>query len=747
MTHRVERQAEGVLDEPAAVAPADRDALDLVAAAPLIVLGSSVLIGLSLVLTSLAAAGVADVLPVGLRAAIVCLVAVTLPGLPIAALLRLPTNGIFASVTIAISLAVGELLAQLNFLAGLRQSYLCQMLVLVAAAIATGVIARQWYSHRAVTSPATAWARVKVRLGAPGDRLPSVGLLAGSLVLFGIAVARLDTEAAGEFGLLEALGADYFVGLALLSVVLVLEYRRAVIDRPVVALMNVVLITYVTMPVAWADRTAPFVTAYVHRVITNWIATLGTLPPPVDARISWAGFFSTAAQLTKLGGLPDSAVFVGSASLVFGILLVYPLYAVGLAVTRNEKTAWLGVTVFVLSNWYQQDYFAPQAVAMQFYATILAVLLWQLRVSNVPALDGGVVRRWATAWMRIPGRVPNRGAGWTQAVELVLVMIIAAMVVGHQLTPVVTIAALVVFATMGLTRSKLLWLIALLMFVAWFSYGAYGFWQGHLGDILADIGGVDQNLSSSVSNDRSADPTYGRMQYLRIAASLAVFCCAGLGWLRMPRGPWRPLVGVLAIIPFGLIALQSYGGEVAIRCFLYASPLLAPLTAIAFQVVLRPPAAHSRWHWPAAVLAPTLFFALAVWVTTNRGLNTSFEHSTREEVEISNQLQQQAGTTPVAYWGQGGLNGIVPKYDLNPACLRSARALADCTATPDIGYFIETNQDDKYLEYRMGMDKKTIDEAMNILVSEKGFRWAYRGAQVRVLQRTELPPLKLGMDR
>ena len=154
MTHRVERQAEGVLDEPAAVAPADRDALDLVAAAPLIVLGSSVLIGLSLVLTSLAAAGVADVLPVGLRAAIVCLVAVTLPGLPIAALLRLPTNGIFASVTIAISLAVGELLAQLNFLAGLRQSYLCQMLVLVAAAIATGVIARQWYSHRAVTSPA-----------------------------------------------------------------------------------------------------------------------------------------------------------------------------------------------------------------------------------------------------------------------------------------------------------------------------------------------------------------------------------------------------------------------------------------------------------------------------------------------------------------------------------------------------------------------------------------------------------------
>jgi len=735
---------------PEASAPvylAERDSIKLAPSAPLIVVASSSLIGVSLVLTLLSAAGVADFLPVGPRAVIVCLVALTLPGLPVAALLRLPSNGIFASVAIAISLATTVLLAQVNFLAGLGQSYLIQVLELVASAVATGFVARQWYSHRETTTLSTALAGVVGRLAPRGNRAPSIGLLAGALILFVSAVVRLNTDGAGKLGLLQALGVDYFVGAGLLSVVLAIEYRRTVVDRAMVALTNVVLITYITMPVALADHTAPFVTAYVHRIITNWIVALGTLPPPVDARISWAGFFSAAAQLTTIGELHDSAVFVASASLGFGLILVYPLYAIGFSISRDEKTAWLGVTVFTLFNWYQQDYFAPQAVGMQFYATIIAVLLWQVRAANIPSLSGGRVRRFAIAWMRIPGRAAGRSARWTQAVELILVLIIAAMVVSHQLTPVVTVAALVVFATMGLTRSKLLWLIALLIFVAWFSYGAYGFWQGHLGEILSDIGGVDSNLNSSVSGDRSADPTYGRMQYLRIAASLLVFGCAGLGWLRMPRGECRPLVGTLAIMPFGLIALQSYGGEVAIRCFLYASPLLASLAAIVLRALLRPPSANSRMRWPAAILTVGLFFTLTVWVTTNRGLNTSFEHSTREEVEISDQVRQQVGDAPIAYWGQGGLNGIVYRFDLDANCLRSAEALADCTARPEILYFTETNQDDTYLEYRMGVDVKTIRDAVDILVSEKGFEMAYRGDHIRVLRRNDAPRLTLGVSK
>ena len=85
----------------------------------------------------------------------------------------------------------------------------------------------------------------------------------------------------------------------------------------------------------------------------------------------------------------DSGILLVSASLVMGVCLMFPVHAVGLAITGSRRIAWLGVTMLILFNWYQQDYFAPQAVAMQFYATILAVLFWQLRASNVPQLSGG----------------------------------------------------------------------------------------------------------------------------------------------------------------------------------------------------------------------------------------------------------------------------------------------------------------------------------------------------------------------
>ena len=180
---------------------------------------------------------------------------------------------------------------------------------------------------------------------------------------------------------------------------------------------NVVLLVYITMPVAWADRTAPFPTAYTHRNIMNWVADLGVLPPPVDARMSWAGFFSAGAQLMKIGGITDSDVFLVSASLIFGILLMYPLYAIGLAISRSTRIAWLSVTVYIMFNWYQQDYFSPQAVALQLYATILAILLWQLRTAHVPALVGSRMKRMCTASLRVPGRVPRRSRRWTDSID------------------------------------------------------------------------------------------------------------------------------------------------------------------------------------------------------------------------------------------------------------------------------------------------------------------------------------------
>lgn len=709
---------------------------------PLVVLASSGLIALSLGLTLLTMAGAADILPAGVRTAIVSLVAVTLPGIPAAALLKLPMNGVFGSVAVSTSIACNVLLSQANIMGNWHQPYAVQFVLLIASAVATYLVARQWQLNRDSVGIQAAVAAVRERLAPAGSRIPSIVLLALAIGCFVSAVLRLDTLAVGNLGVIAALGVDYFIGLGFLTVVFVIEYRRAGTDRTMLAVSNVVLIAYLTMPVGWADRTAPFVTAYVHQFISDWILRLDALPPPLDARISWAGFFSAAARLTTIGGLGTSGVFLVSASLVFGVLLMFPVYAIGLVVGGTEKLAWLAVTSLTLFNWYQQDYFAPQAVGMQFYATILAVLLWQLRMSTIPALQGGWVHRCLTSWMRIPGRVAGRGPRWTQSVELMLLLIIAALVVAHQLTPLVTIETLVIFSLLGLTRHKLLWVAAGLVFVAWFLYGAYAFWEGHLGGLLADMGGVDQNLNSSVAPKISGDPGYSRMQYLRIGASLLLLGFAALGWFRLPRDGHRFLMMLLALSPFGIVAVQSYGGEVAIRCFLYASPMLAALMAMALlpMIQLQLPV---RLRPLSGVAGVAILFSLAILVTANRGLNVSFEHTTREELAISSQVVRQVDPDQLAYWGQGAAYGIPKGFDLSDDCVVSARALANCTASTAVRYAIISDQDKNYLRYRSGVLPEAFANAVDILTSEKGFEVVYRSEQMLILKKRDAPPITL----
>ena len=84
------------------------------------VMVSAFVIVISAALTTLVLSGNAGILPEGVRAAVVALVAVILPGLPASGLLRLPSNGVFGSVTFAVSIATNVLFAQANYGLGLR---------------------------------------------------------------------------------------------------------------------------------------------------------------------------------------------------------------------------------------------------------------------------------------------------------------------------------------------------------------------------------------------------------------------------------------------------------------------------------------------------------------------------------------------------------------------------------------------------------------------------------------------------
>ncbi|BCB84824.1 hypothetical protein Psuf_021370 [Phytohabitans suffuscus] len=219
--------------------------------------------------------------------------------------------------------------------------------------------------------------------------------------------------------------------------------------------------------------------------------------------------------------------------------------------------------------------------------------------------------------------------------EAALTLVIAALVVSHQLTPVALVAALLCFTLAGATRLRTLWVAAAAMFVGWFSYGATGFWTGHIEDLFGDLGRVRGNVSTGVGERLVGDPLYQQMQYSRIGWTGLLCLAAAAGWLMVRRRRGAVLAAGLAAAPAVLMAVQSYGGEVVIRCALYASPVLAPLAAVAVAGAGRT-LIRVSWKVGPALRVAAAFASVAVllaMLTTTRGLNASFEHVTAAQVE------------------------------------------------------------------------------------------------------------------
>jgi hypothetical protein len=171
--------------------------------------------------------------------------------------------------------------------------------------------------------------------------------------------------------------------------------------------------------------------------------------------------------------------------------------------------------------------------------------------------------------------------------------------------------------------------------------------------------------------------------------------------------------------------------------------MLAALMAMALMPIIQLQVLRAGFYRPSIIAGVGIVFALAILVTANRGLNSSFEHTTREELAISGQVVRQTDPNQLAYWGQGAAYGIPKGFDLSDDCAISPRALADCTASSLVRYAIISDQDKKYLQLRYGVRPEEFARAVDILTSEKGFEVVYRSDQMMILKKRDAPPISL----
>ncbi|MCF1595673.1 lipopolysaccharide biosynthesis protein [Streptomyces muensis] len=402
-------------------------------------------------------------------------------------------------------------------------------------------------------------------------------LLIAALLLYWVPALRLgeaDLDGMGGLGLISVLPMPTLVGAALLAVVFA---SLLWLGREHRALLLVTLLATVVslhaLP-ALIEIEPRFATAWQHLGFLDYIDRTGSAVPDLDARWSWPGFFAVAAFVAKACGVGDLTEVIRWWPLAMQLLYLVPMFLLVRSMRASWRAKWTGIWVFVLSGWVGQDYFSPQGFTYLLYLVFAAILLVWFRAPHV-------------IWTkRRPGEVEVEPANRRQQAVLLAVVIglFAASVPAHQLTPFVMLGVLTGLVLIGKSELRGLPILFGVMVTVWIGFMAEPYWSGHFDELFGGVGGVGGNVSSSVSGRiEGGSSTHKLVLYVRVLLAGGVMAFACWGWWRRRFHHYRERsLLVLTFVPFLGFGMQSYGGEMALRVFMFALPGAALLTGLAF---------------------------------------------------------------------------------------------------------------------------------------------------------------------
>ena len=601
-------------------------------------------------------------------------------------------------------------------------------------------------------------------------RLPKLPPLAAvCMAAFGLALflASLGSVTAGlghmnGLGLISVMPASALAGLALLALSFVLVLGLAH-PRPVmlggVIVAIVVCLNGVT---AIAEPAARFPTAYWIAGFVDYVSRTGHTTPGLSAYFSWPGFFDLIALAEHVTGIHNLMPVLRIWPLAIDLLCLVPL---GMMVTRlraSWRAKWFALFIFSVGDWVGQDYFSPQSFDYLLYLLFIALLLtWFGRPAQphaepltddpsaeptiqmgmfgieVAAVKGGngwsvpsdalgragPDRRKPSRWAAllggpIPGDLPSPPATRAQR-TVVLGLIIAIFVFAtssHQLTPFFMFAACTGLVIIRRCQLPGLPVLLAVIFAGWVSFATVAYWSGHFSVIFGGFGDLFSNVSSGVSGRMTGSTAlHSLVLYARVAFAGTVMILAVAGWTRRRRLGIDDRVALLLIfVPFTGFALQGYGGEMALRVYLFALPGASVLAACLF---FPDPAAVRRAGRMLPVAAVCAVAAIIVFVVVRYG-NEAFEQTPPGEVAAMNYVYAHdssgvrlawlgvppvAGATPDMPWQYQDIEKV--EYIAEPAPANPADISSLVAALRAMGpgsYLITTSTQETFLEQGAG---------------------------------------------
>ena len=437
----------------------------------------------------------------------------------------------------------------------------------------------------------------------PLDLLPIV-LAAVAVLSWLLGLHAIEPSSLDGWGLVGELGPLILVSYPVLIAAGVLELIRSDRRTWVLGLITVaaVVLVYGLQPAVESAARLPV--PWLHAGFSEYIAQHGAVLEAYDTRFSWPGFFAAAAMLGQAVGVDNPMALLNWAPVVFGGLAVLAMRALAGGVFRTGPAVWLATWLFLFANWTEQEYFSPQGTVMVLFLAALAVTVRYLVKPGI--VEGGRIK--------LSARLAPDGTPRTRIWAIFLVVgFTAAIAPTHQLTPYVLVAMLLVLLLFGRLRPAWLPVFAGVPVVAWFVFGARGFWISQLHLLTDSIGRLDSSIRQGISQRLSGtsptggtgisatgdpadlstgavDAAHQAIVTLRMGITGAVLVLAVIGYFVLRRRGTRtwtlPALAAAAFLP---ALVQPYGGEVFVRCYLLALPWLAIAGAVALAALVRTP--------------------------------------------------------------------------------------------------------------------------------------------------------------
>jgi len=478
------------------------------------------------------------------------------------------------------------------------------------------------------------------------DILPALLPLLSALAIWVACLQRIDPGGMNDLGLASVLPYTAWLPHLLLSAgfFFVICRQPGPVWLSSLYLIALVLVLHATPVIDYGTLRYPW--AWKHLGIIDYIQRHGAVDratPILGAYHNWPGFFAAAAFIADLVGVRDLAAAARWAPLVFNLLYLAALPMLYRSFTHDHRAIFGGAWIFLTGNWIGQDYFSPQGATFLFYLVLLGLCLCFLVRPTLPA--GGGSRRISRAVAKLAqwlGRglpdslaLPN-GASRVIVTGTALLLIMA-MTVSHQFTPLVAILALGALAVLQRLAVDL-FLFAGVIVAFWVLYVAAPFVAVVLPVEFSEIGLTMGHLSANLVDISVVSPGQGFIALVCRLLTLVISLAALVGGMRRMACGYRDgVAAALAAAPLPLLAVTSYGGEIIFRIYLFALPFLAFFAAALFF-----PSPRRGSSVETSAGAALFGFALAVaFVFANNGKDRQYAF-TSEDVAAAEWLYENA---------------------------------------------------------------------------------------------------------